>query len=295
MNDIDDDFPTIRRARTHPHDIRKVNIQPFVGRLGGNQLFTTTDTSVSAGVPDAKRTASWRELLDLRGFLEWSTWQNAIIEAIGIGLLVFMTGLVTTGVIPIASSSSLGPIIPVSLAAVFQFIVLTLFIFTLGPVSGAHLNPLITMSTFFTKLTSLPRAVLYIVFQCIGAIIGAFVLRSALGVPAEGLELSPGCYIDPTLVTPGQAFALEFMGSFFLIFLAFGLGLDPRNANVFGSSLGPFLIGLASAMTLFAGGVSRKGFLGMSTNPARCLGLMAASDRFTYHYIHWTADLAAAL
>ena len=137
MNDIDDDFPTIRRARTHPHDIRKVNIQPFVGRLGGNQLFTTTDTSVSAGVPDAKRTASWRELLDLRGFLEWSTWQNAIIEAIGIGLLVFMTGLVTTGVIPIASSSSLGPIIPVSLAAVFQFIVLTLFIFTLGPVSGA--------------------------------------------------------------------------------------------------------------------------------------------------------------
>jgi glycerol uptake facilitator-like aquaporin len=295
MNDIDDDFPTIRQAQTHSHDIRKVNIQPFVGRIGGNQLFTTTDTSVTASVPDAKRTPSWKELLDLRGFLEWSTWQNAIIEGVGTCLLVFMTGLVSAGVIPVASTNSLGPIIPVSLAALFQFIVLTLFIFTLGPVSGAHLNPLITMSTFFTKLTSLPRAILYISFQCIGAVIGSFILRSALGVPPEGLVLSPGCYIDPTLVTPVEAFALEFMGSFFLIFLAFGLGLDPRNANVFGGSLGPFLIGLASAMTLFAGGISRKGFLGMSTNPARCLGLMAASHRFTYHYIHWAADLAAAM
>src|ERR1700748_383820 len=163
MNDMDDDFPTIRRSQT-THDVRKINIQPFVGRIGGNQLFTTTDTSVSANVPDAKRTPSWRELLDPQGFVEWSTWKNAIIEGIGIALLVYMTGLVTTGIVPIASSSPLGPIIPVSLAAVFQFVVLTLFIFTLGPVTGAHLNPLITMSTFFTKLTSLPRAVLYIVF-----------------------------------------------------------------------------------------------------------------------------------
>jgi glycerol uptake facilitator-like aquaporin len=222
-------------------------------------------------------------------------WQYAIIEAVGICLLVFITGLVNAGVVPKVSVTSLGPIIPVGIAAIFQFVVLTLFIFTLGPVSRGHLNPLITISTFLTKLTSLPRAVLYVVFQCLGAVIGAFLLRTALGTTPEGLKLSPGCYIDPSLVTPGQAFALEFMGSLVLIFLAFGLGLDPRNANVFGPSLGPFLIGLTSALTLFAGGIARPGYLGISTNPARCLGLMAASHRFTYHYIHWTADIAAAL
>jgi hypothetical protein len=33
----------------------------------------------------------------------------------------------------------------------------------------------------------------------------------------------------------------------------------------------------------------------LANNPARCLGLMAAADRFDYHYIHWTGDITAAV
>jgi glycerol uptake facilitator-like aquaporin len=145
------------------------------------------------------------------------------------------------------------------------------------------------------KLTSLPRAFLYVVFQCIGSIIGAFLLRAALGISAKDLAMSPGCYIDPIQVTPGSAFAMETVTSLFLLFLAFGLGLDPRNAGSFGPSLGPFLIGAAAATTLFAGGIARKGYLGTANNPARCLGLMAASNRFTYHYVHWAGDITASM
>jgi glycerol uptake facilitator-like aquaporin len=129
----------------------------------------------------------------------------------------------------------------------------------------------------------------------IGAIIGAFILRGALGMPKEDLVVMPGCYVDSSIVSPGQAFGLEFMSSFFQLFLAFGLGLDPRNNSSFGPSLTPFLIGLSAALTLFSTGLTRPGYLGASTNPARCLGLMAAAENFTYHYNHWFADITAVM
>jgi len=233
-------------------------------------------------------------MLDLRGFRDIRIWKNAFIEGFGVCLQQFVVGLAVLGIVPSGNETSVGPIFPLAIAFVVQFVTITLFIFAAGPVTGAHFNPLITMATFFTRLTSLPRAVLYILFQCTGAVIGSFILRAALGASPEDLVMAPGCWIDPTLVTPGQAFALETMGSLFLLFLAFALGLDPRNANAFGPSLGPFLIGLATALTLFATGIARKGYLANSNNPARCLGYMAAADRFTYHYIHWFGDIAAA-
>jgi hypothetical protein len=52
------------------------------------------------------------------------------------------------------------------------------------------------------------------------------------------------------------------MASLTILFLAFGLGLDPRNSTTFGPALAPFLIGFSGAVILFAGGIARKGYLG---------------------------------
>lgn len=90
-------------------------------------------------------------------------------------------------------------------------------------------------------------------------------------------------------------FTLETMSSFALIFIAFGVGLDPRQQKVFGPALSPILVGLAQALTSFSSGFVKPGYAGASLNPARCLGLMAAAERFDYHYIHWTGDITAAL
>ena len=161
--------------------------------------------------------------------------------------------------------------------------------------SGAHFNPLISIATFVTKLSSLPRTALYVLFQCIGAVVGAFLVRGAIGASPAELKIVPGCYIDPSIVTPGQAFLFETVTSFVGLFLAFGLGLDPRNTTTFGPALAPVLVGFAGAVTLFAGGIARKGYLGANNNPARCLGLMAAGERFDYHWVHWVGDVAAAM
>ena len=85
------------------------------------------------------------------------------------------------------------------------------------------------------------------------------------------------------------------MTCFGQLFLAFGLGLDPRNTTSFGPSLAPILIGITSALGIMCTGATRKGYLGASQNPARCLGLMAAADDFTYHWVHWVGAITGCL
>lgn len=68
--------------------------------------------------------------------------------------------------------------------------------------------------------------------------------------------------MDSTLVSSGNAFAIEFTTCFALIFTAFGVGLDPRQREVFGPALGPIFVGLTLATCTFVSGFSREGFTG---------------------------------
>lgn len=293
-----EELPTHQRGRSGSA-ATQINERPFAGRIGGNQIFTaaTSDPSyekITKTVPDAIGDPTWAAILDPRGFRELFLWKTAVIEGVGMCLQVYISGLFSVGIIPSVTETSVGPIFPVTYAALVSFLVVSLFIFAAGPLTGAHFNPLITFGTFFTKLSSLPRTVLYVLFQCIGAVVGGYLLRASLG-SREPLAIMPGCWVDPALVSPAEAYALETITSVFILFLAFGLGLDPRNATAFGPALGPFLIGLSVALTLFGSGFAKKGYLGSSNNPARCLGLLAAGERFTYHYIHWLGPLTAAM
>ncbi|KIW05788.1 uncharacterized protein PV09_03643 [Verruconis gallopava] len=297
-----EDPAPIRRWRTNSAPISPTNInsQPFVGRVGGNQLHAVSESDpdyekLQITNPDAVQSPKWRAILSLRPFGDIHLWRNACLEGVGLCCWVFMAGLVSHGTADLSTATTLGAVIPVGIAALVQFLIVTLFIFSLGPVTGAHLTPLITFATFLAKLTSLPRMILYITFQCIGALIGAYILRSALGGDPSTLIYSPGCYVDPNLVSAEQVFALETMGSLFVLYLAFGLGLDPRNKSNFSPATGPFLVGLSSAVALFAGGISMRGYYGLSCNPARCLGLMSAAHRFNYHWVHWLGDFVACI
>lgn len=157
------------------------------------------------------------------------------------------------------------------------------------------MNPLITMGTFFGRLATFPRTILYILFQVLGATIGAFFIRAALDQPEGKDTVIPGCYIDPALVTAGQAFVLETMTCLSLIFLAFGMGLDPRQKTVYGPALGPVLIGFALGLCTFATGAVKNGYAGACMNPARCFGLMAAAGRWDLHWVHWLGAIVATI
>ena len=61
-------------------------------------------------------------------------------------------------------------------------------VYAFGGISGCHINPAITVSMLIVRKISIKDAALYIVFQCIGAIIGAGILYSiAIGIPSYSL------------------------------------------------------------------------------------------------------------
>lgn len=61
---------------------------------------------------------------------------------------------------------------------------LTLFIFAALPASGGHINPLITLGSFAIRASSLPRTLIYIAMQTLGATAGASLLHAAVGKTA---------------------------------------------------------------------------------------------------------------
>lgn len=92
-----------------------------------------------------------------------------------------------------------------ALASVVNGVMISLFIIAGGPVSGGHFNPLITMGTFAARLAGAPRAVLYVGFQSLGAVVGGFMVRVSLGRGRDGVRGVAGCTVDGGLVSAGEA------------------------------------------------------------------------------------------
>jgi len=213
--------------------------------------------------------------------------------ASGMAMFVFTVGLAATALSPYHESNPLA--VPL-IGSLVNWIALSLFIFTTAPASGGHINPFITLSTFTAGLSTFPRSLLYILGQCIGALCGAFILKLGLGgdvyFPSGVIT---GCTIDNSLISYGQAYVLETGAALAMIFVAFGVGLDPRQSQVLGAALSPVLVGLTVSLGIFATGFVKEGWYGASLNPARCFGLMAAKEDMGGHWIHWLASLTASL
>ncbi|MCJ1235838.1 hypothetical protein MMC14_003811 [Varicellaria rhodocarpa] len=126
---------------------------------------------------------------------------------------------------------------------------LSLFIYAVAPASGGYLNPLITFSTVITGLTSFPRGALYVRGQTVGGALAGGVIRGSFGTVMA------------------------------LNFVAFGVGLDPRQAKLFGH-LGPFLVGCTLGVMSFASAGLAPQFTGAGMNPARCFAFAVARKDF---------------
>jgi glycerol uptake facilitator-like aquaporin len=191
------------------------------------------------------------------------------------------------------SDFTTGALFPALLCALINFVSLSLLLLATRPISGGHINPLITFGAFFNQLTTFPRTVVYIVFQITGATIAGFLMRAALGRPNGRDVIVPGCWIDPSIVTAGEAVILEITSCLALIFVVWGAGFEPSRGAVYGPILGPLLMGLALGLSTFVTGALKPGYTGASLHPARCFGLMAAEGRWDLHWVHWVCAIIA--
>jgi len=144
-----------------------------------------------------------------------------IIEGIASGSLNVITGLM-------AATLSTWPraAIPAGIL-VGNTIVIACLISATGAVTGAHINPMVTMAIVFSGLCHPVRAIIYIFCQLVGGAIGGSLLRVTLGKKFAHEIHNAGCWIDPNgEVSVWQAASTEFTCTFILLSVTFFYRLD---------------------------------------------------------------------
>lgn len=200
--------------------------------------------------------------------------RRAVAEGIGTYFLV----LIGPGTAMVNAHSS-GAITHPGVALAFAFVVLAM-IYTIGHLSGAHINPAVTIA-FWSAGRFPGREVLpYIAAQCAGAVAASLSLLWILGpVGAMGATA-------PAVPVP-SAFAVEFLLSFVLMFVIMAVATDERVADGFAG----LAVGLTVGFCAMMGGP----LTGASMNPARSLGPAVAGGIWTAHWLYWVAPILAMI
>ncbi len=142
-------------------------------------------------------------------------------------------------------------------------IVIAAVIYALGRVSGAHINPAVTIALWATKRFPSGDAVAYIIAQCIGAAAGSLLFFLSVGMDAVTIG-GLGATAPFPGIGYGQAILIEAITTFVLMLVIMGVALDKRAPPGFAG----LIIGLTVAgMITMAGNIS-----GASLNPARTFG-----------------------
>ncbi|MEM3007633.1 MAG: MIP family channel protein [Candidatus Nitrosotenuis sp.] len=163
-----------------------------------------------------------------------------------------------------------------------------LMVYSFGHVSGAHINPAVTVSMMVTRKIRIIDGIGYIVFQIIGATIAAFSLKTIL--PELGAKVNFGTQGGPSDLLNHSAmsgFAVELVLTFFLVTVIFMTAVHKKApAGMYGLAIGGmiFLIHLVGVP-----------LTGASVNPARTLGPAIASGYWDFHWIYWAGPIIGGI
>ncbi|KAM0519021.1 hypothetical protein ACHAPE_004013 [Trichoderma viride] len=233
--------------------------------------------------PQAVRLTPWYRRRDyfVGQWFEPALWRSAVVEMIATCCQVFVSGQIVA-TISTYGTPQLGAYIGIS-----NLVLIATFIYAVAPASGGHMNPTITFAAVLTGLCSVPRGILYMVGQTAGGALGGGILLGIWGKERAIAVRGGGCWYDPSQANPGQIYLNETFASFVLLFLAFGVGLDPRQAALFGPRMGPALVGVSLGLVTFATSGIIPGYAGAQMNPAKCFGNGIARMDLSYQWIYW--------
>lgn len=197
-----------------------------------------------------------------------------VAEAIGTFVLVFAgCGAIVVDEIFPGNLGHLG------ISASFGLVVMAM-IYSIGNISGAHLNPAVTLGFVFARRLDKREAPAYIASQMVGAITAALLL----------LALFPQSdTLGATLPAAGlfSAFVIEVVLTFILMFVILNVSTGHMEKGIMaGVAIG----GTIALEALIGGPVS-----GASMNPARSLGPALISGNLSDLWLYLTAPVVGAL
>jgi MIP family channel proteins len=174
---------------------------------------------------------------------------------------------------------SRGSLRQVGIALAFAFVVVAM-IYALGHLSGAHINPAVTIAFWSARRFPAVEVIPYVLAQCVGAAAASFALRAVLGpVGNMGATL-------PTIPVAG-ALGVEWLLSFVLMFVIMAVATDERVADGFAA----LAVGLTVGFCALMGGP----LTGASMNPARSFGPALVGGLWQAHWLYWLSPITAMI
>jgi MIP family channel proteins len=200
--------------------------------------------------------------------------RRAAAEAIGVFALVFAgCGAIVT------EAEHPGTLGTVGIALVFGLVIMAM-VYATGHLSGAHLNPAVTLAFALTRHFPRTEAAAYLAAQLAGALIAAGLLAAVWpGQPAD---------LGTTVPTVGTGSALVYEAALtaLLMFVIMAVATDTRAV---GAGAAIAIGGAVGLDALFGGPIT-----GASMNPARSIGPALVSGELTDLWIYIAAPIAGA-
>jgi MIP family channel proteins len=232
-------------------------------------------------------------------------WRSALAELFGTAIFVFFG----TGAVAAAQNTLHGgnldtaALLLISMAFGFG---LTVVIYSIGEISGGHVNPAVTWATLMTGRLSIVRAAIYWVCQMVGAICGSAVLAAIIpdgNGPLAVQSYAHGCNSLNSAVSRARGFGCELVFTFIFVFVVFATAISPfvgkiaplsGGGNDYGpGKLTPLCLGLCIlVLHIIAVPLTGAGF-----NPARSFGpavIAGNHDCWSQHWIYWVGPFVGA-
>lgn len=195
-------------------------------------------------------------------------------EFLGTFCLVFAG----TGAIVINDVSG-GVVSHVGIAVTFGLVVMAM-IYTFGDISGAHLNPAVTLGFVAAQRMGISDGLRYIASQIAGAIAASVALRMLFPKhPTLGITTPAGDAM--------QSFGLEFLLTTILMLVILNVSIGAKEKGI---TAGIAIGGVIALEAMFAGPIC-----GASMNPARSLAPALVASNFASLWIYLLAPIAGAL
>lgn len=204
-------------------------------------------------------------------------YQALLSEFLGTMLL---TLICTSTGLPIATKAV--PALHGALAAGFT---IATIVVAFGHMSGAHINPAVTVSFLVASEIDGIRAFCYIGMQLLGATTGSCLLKFLAPVQAHGS-------LGLNTITPGvtilQAIIVETIITFILCHTVHAI-CDKQREDVGGSKA------LAVGLSIIVGALFGGPYTGASMNPARSFGPAVVMNSWQNHWVYWVGPLAGSV